>query len=201
MDGLTIALVIKTNFIGIPAERIPAHDPTEGLIWSYAVQILYNPILALVKSSVLIFLARIFGQKDWVRRFLLWLNVVNISQMVGVLFAIILQCTPVAFNWDLTIPGGHCVDRRVLYLLTAAFNILTDILIMGLPLWIFWGLRIPKRTKIALVVIFALGLLYVSTRSTVCANPNALQGNHYIDCPLDPACSGALQHSHISQLL
>ncbi|KAH6624705.1 hypothetical protein B0J18DRAFT_186795 [Chaetomium sp. MPI-SDFR-AT-0129] len=154
---------IKTNFIGIPAEKIPPHDPTEGLIWSYAVQILYNPILALVKSSVLIFLSRIFGQKDWVRRFLLWLNVVNISQMVGVFFAIILQCTPVAFNWDLTIPGGHCVDRRVLYLLTAAFNILTDILIMGLPVWIFWGLRIPKRTKIALLVIFALGLLVTIT--------------------------------------
>ncbi|KAL2135459.1 hypothetical protein VTI74DRAFT_8445 [Chaetomium olivicolor] len=56
---------IKTNLIGIPPKQVPPHDHTQGLIWAYAVQILYNPILALVKSSVLIFLSRLFGQKDW----------------------------------------------------------------------------------------------------------------------------------------
>ncbi|KAG7290729.1 hypothetical protein NEMBOFW57_000732 [Staphylotrichum longicolle] len=157
---------IKTNFIGIPREQVPSHDPTQGLIWSYAVQILYNPILALVKSSVLIFLTGLFGQKDWVRRSLLWLNVANISQMVAVFFAIVLQCTPVAFNWDPTISGGHCVDRRVLYLSTSVFNIVTDLIILGLPLWVFSSLRIPKRTKIALLVVFLLGFL-VTLTSTV----------------------------------
>jgi hypothetical protein len=158
---LTLATVIKTNFIGIPRNQVPPHDPTQGLIWGYAVQILYNPILALVKSSVMIFLSRLFGQRDWIRRFLLWLNVVNISQMVAVFFAIVLQCTPVAFNWDPTIRGGYCVDRRVLYMFSAAFNIATDILILGLPLWVFSSLRIPKRTKIALLIVFLLGFLYV----------------------------------------
>jgi len=129
------------------------------LIWQYAVQILYNPILALVKASVLIFLSRIFGQKDGVRRFLLWLNIANIAQMVAVFFAITLQCIPIAFNWDLTIRGGRCVDRRVLYTSTAAFSILTDLLILGLPLWVFSSLKIPKRTKLALLFVFLLGFL------------------------------------------
>ncbi|KAL1837086.1 hypothetical protein VTJ49DRAFT_4296 [Mycothermus thermophilus] len=154
---------IKTNFIGIPPERVPPHDPTPGLVWTYAVQILYNPILALVKSSVLIFLGRLFGQKNWIRRFLLWLNVINISQMVAVFFAILLQCIPVAFNWDPTIPGGYCVDRRVLYISTAVFNIVMDILIIGFPLWIFSKLRIPKRTKIGLLIVFTLGFLVTIT--------------------------------------
>lgn len=129
------------------------------MIWQYAVQILYNPILALVKASVLIFLSRIFGQKDGVRRFLLWLNIANIAQMVAVFFAITLQCIPIAFNWDLTIRGGRCVDRRVLYTSTAAFSILTDLLILGLPLWVFSSLKIPRRTKIALLFVFLLGFL------------------------------------------
>ncbi|KAK3302295.1 uncharacterized protein B0T15DRAFT_496765 [Chaetomium strumarium] len=154
---------IKTNFIGIPPERVPPHDRTQGLIWAYAVQILYNPILALVKSSVLIFLTRLFGQKDGVRRFLLWLNVANISQLVAVFFAIVLQCLPIQFNWDPTLRGGRCVDRRILYISTAAFNIVTDFLILGLPLWIFSSLRIPKRTKIALLVVFLLGFLVTIT--------------------------------------
>jgi hypothetical protein len=158
-DILTQATVIKTNFIGISPEQVPPHDPTQGLIWAYAVQILYNPILALVKSSVMIFLSRLFGQRDWIRRFLLWLNIANISQMVAVFFAIVLQCTPVPFNWDPTISGGYCVDRRALYIFSAAFNIATDILILGLPLWVFSSLRIPKRTKIALLIVFLLGFL------------------------------------------
>ncbi|KAK3996041.1 hypothetical protein QBC44DRAFT_366012 [Cladorrhinum sp. PSN332] len=154
---------IKTNFVGIPSAQVPPHDPTQGLIWAYAVQILYNPILALVKSSVLIFLGRIFGQKDHVRKFLLWLNVANVSQMVAVFFAITLQCTPVAFNWDFSIRGGKCVDRRVLYTATAVFNIVMDLLILGTPVVIFWKLRIRRRTKIGLLFVFLLGFLVTIT--------------------------------------
>ncbi|KAK4174124.1 hypothetical protein QBC36DRAFT_358203 [Triangularia setosa] len=154
---------IKTNFIGIPVNQVPPHDPTQGLIWAYAVQILYNPILALVKSSALIFLSRLFGQKDGVRRFLLWLNIANISQMVAVFFAIIFQCLPIAFNWDPTIRGGRCVDRRILYTCTAVINIVTDLLILGTPIWIFVKLKIPRRTKIALLFVFLLGFLVTIT--------------------------------------
>ncbi|KAK0673859.1 hypothetical protein QBC41DRAFT_391260 [Cercophora samala] len=157
---------IKTNFIGIPINQVPPHDPTQGLIWAYAVQILYNPILALVKSSALIFLSRLFGQKDGVRRFLLWLNIANISQMVAVFFAITFQCLPIAFNWDLTVRGGRCVDRRVLYTCTAVINIVTDLLILGTPIWIFARLKIPRRTKMALLFVFLLGFL-VTITSTV----------------------------------
>ncbi|KAK4456212.1 hypothetical protein QBC34DRAFT_444887 [Podospora aff. communis PSN243] len=154
---------IKTNFVGIPTDQVPQHDPTEGLIWAYAVQILYNPILALVKSSVLIFMTRLFGHTKGVARLLLWINVANISQMVAVFFAIALQCLPVPFNWDPTIRGGRCVDRRVLYVSTASFNILTDLLIIGIPLYILKGLKIPRRTKIALFFVFFLGFLVTIT--------------------------------------
>ncbi|KAL2156296.1 hypothetical protein VTH82DRAFT_1041 [Thermothelomyces myriococcoides] len=154
---------IKTNFIGIEPEEVPPHDPTQGLIWAYAVQILYSPILALVKSSVLVFLIRLFGQRRWVRRFFVCFNAANLSQMVGVFFAIIFQCIPISRNWDFTITDGYCVDRRVLYLFTAAFNIVVDILILGLPLWVFSSLKIPKRAKTALLIVFLLGFLVTIT--------------------------------------
>ncbi len=142
---------------------MPIHDPTEALIWTYAVQILYNPILALVKSSVLIFLLRLFGQKNGVRRFIIGLNIANVLQMIGIFFAITFQCFPIAFNWDPTVRGGHCVNRSILYPSTAALNILTDLMILGLPLWIFVELKIPRRSKIGLLFVFLLGFLYVLT--------------------------------------
>lgn len=137
---------------------IPVRDPTEALIWSFAVQILYNPIISLVKSSVLLFLLRLFGQKTGVRRFIIILNTINIAQMLGTLFAVIFQCTPIQFNWDPTL-NGTCIDVRILFTFTSSFNILTDLLVLGLPIWIFIDLKIPRRAKIGLLFVFLLGFL------------------------------------------
>ena len=108
---------------------------------------------------MLLFLLRLFGQRGGVRRVIIGLNAVNLLQMTGVFFAILLQCQPIAFNWDPTIRGGRCVDRRILYTSTAAFNIVTDLVVLGLPLYIFADLNIPKRTKFALLFVFLLGFL------------------------------------------
>jgi hypothetical protein len=147
---------IITNFIGIPIREIPPHDPTPGLIWNYAIQILYNPILALVKASVLLFLLRLFGQKSGVRRFILWLNAANLLNMIAVFFATVFQCFPIEKNWEPRLKGT-CVDRRILFTTNSSINILTDLLVLGLPLRIFIDLKIPRRTKIALMFVFLLG--------------------------------------------
>jgi hypothetical protein len=149
--------VIKTNYIGIRGVDIPPHDPIEPLVWTYAIQILYNPILALVKASVLIFLLRLFGEMDGVRPYVLALNTVNLLQMVAVLFANVFQCMPIERVWDPSVRGGQCLDRRILFVSTASFTILTDVLVLALPAWIFRGLNIPRRTKYALLSVFLLG--------------------------------------------
>jgi hypothetical protein len=97
-----------------------------------------------------------------VRRLVIALNVVNVMQMVAVFFAITLQCLPISFNWDLSVSNGRCVDRRILYTFTSSFNIATDLLVLGLPLWIFVDLKIPRRTKTALIFVFLLGFTYVT---------------------------------------
>lgn len=140
---------------------IPLHDPTQGALWNYVVQILYNPILALVKSSLLILLLRLFGQKPGVRRFIIWLNTINLASMVSIFFAVVFQCFPLQKAWKPRLEG-YCVDRRILFVAASAINIVLDLLILGLPLRIFVGLQIPKRTKIALMFLFLLGFLYVT---------------------------------------
>ncbi|KAJ2991078.1 hypothetical protein NUW58_g2652 [Xylaria curta] len=155
-------MFIKTNFIGISLQNIPPHDPIPGRVWNYAIEILYNPILALVKTSILLLLLRLFGQKPGVKRFIIWINTANIGMMIGVFFATVLQCIPINKTWE---PGleGTCIDRRILFTVVSSFNILSDILILALPLKIFINLKIPRRTKIALMLIFLLGFLTTIT--------------------------------------
>jgi hypothetical protein len=100
----------------------------------------------------------LFGQKPGVRRFIIWLNVVNLANMVAVFFAIVFQCFPIEKTWEPFLEG-HCVDRRILFVASSSINILTDLLVLGLPLRIFIDLKIPKRTKIALMFVFLLGFL------------------------------------------
>lgn len=142
------------------------------MIWNYAVQILYNPILALVKLSVLVFLHRLFAQVRGVKTAVLALGALTTLHMVAVAGAIIFQCTPISFNWTLAVERGACVDRRTLYVSTAVFTIVTDVLVLLLPAYIFRDLNIPKKTKIALLFVFLLGGLYVSPPSLSLLNPN-----------------------------
>ena len=137
-------------------------------MWGFAVQLLYNPILALVKASILLFLLRLFGQKRGVRQYIACVNAANAAHMVAVLFAIVFQCTPGESAWDPETffaeggsagGGAKCIDTRILFTTTAAFNILTDLLILGLPMKIFVNLKIPMRTKFALMFLFLLGIL------------------------------------------
>ncbi|KAL8927853.1 MAG: hypothetical protein Q9172_001153 [Xanthocarpia lactea] len=67
--------------------------------------------------------------------------------VIGILgFA--LQCRPVAYNWDLTIPGGRCMNREAFTKFTNVGNIVTDILILAMPISIVWSLHLPKNKKI-----------------------------------------------------
>lgn len=44
---------------------------------------------------------------------------------------------------------------------TAALTILTDVLVLALPFWVFLGLQMANKTKVALIGIFVMGGLFV----------------------------------------
>ena len=152
---------MRKNYIGVRAVDVPPwFDRQEALRWNYMVQALYNPILALVKTSVLLFLLRLSGQNKKVRMYIHALNAFNIALMIAIFFVVIFQCTPVSLAWEIVSPNppqGTCIDGGMFITSTAALTILTDILVLVLPFWIFLGLQMPRRVKWALLGVFALG--------------------------------------------
>lgn len=152
---------MKLLYVGIHFWEVPANfDPTAGLMWIYIVGAIYNPILAIVKQSVLIFLLRLGGTKDGVRAVVWIVSVFNVAEMIAVFFAVIFQCSPIAANWDLALaPTAHCFDASVFGLTTGGLTILTDLFTLAIPIYIFFDLRINKRTKMALILVFMLGFV------------------------------------------
>ncbi|CAK7230582.1 hypothetical protein SCUCBS95973_007624 [Sporothrix curviconia] len=158
-ETATTWMYMKTNFIGIHIWNVPAeYDVVQALIWNFAVQVLYNPILALVKTSMLLFLLKLGSQKPGVRTCIHILNALNLSLMVAIFLVVIFQCAPIRYNWDTTIEG-HCVAQGTFYVATAALTIFTDVLNLALPFWVFLDLKMPTRVKIALLFVFLLGAI------------------------------------------
>ncbi|KAK1542027.1 integral membrane protein [Colletotrichum paranaense] len=163
--ALSIALAIgsiicmKELYIGIHYWDVPLPmNPTTGMIWIYIVGAVYNPILALVKQSVLIFLIRFSGVKDVVR-YVVWATATfNLALMIATFVAVIFQCTPIEKNWKPTL-AGSCLEQFSFGISTACLTILTDLVSVGLPFYIFLGLKMQKKRKIGLMIVFMLGIM------------------------------------------
>ncbi|KAK4097888.1 hypothetical protein N658DRAFT_258067 [Parathielavia hyrcaniae] len=153
-------MYIKLNYFGWRQEDVPPFDPSPGMFWFYLAQLFYNPILALVKASVLCFLLRLGGQKPGVKYAIHFLNAFNGLQAVAIFLVAALQCLPVAANWDFALraePSTTCIDNSF-HVIISCITILTDFAVVLLPFWIFLGLKMPRGAKIAVLGIFMLGL-------------------------------------------
>jgi hypothetical protein len=69
-----------------------------------------------------------------------------------------LNCLPLAKFWDDTVKG-FCLDKKALWFSNSAIHIFTDILILVYPMPVLKNLQVPRRQKIALMAVFALGAL------------------------------------------
>ncbi|KAB5536224.1 hypothetical protein GE09DRAFT_1226951 [Coniochaeta sp. 2T2.1] len=150
-------IYIKVEYIGIHNVDIPPHDTHHPIFINYIGGLIYNPILSLVKVSVLIFLLRLAGTRPAVKATIWALMIFTICMMIAIFFSVVFVCQPVHYNWDPSIKDGKCFDKRPFSIWTAAVAIFTDILVLALPFWIFLGLRTAPKAKIALLCCFGLG--------------------------------------------
>lgn len=67
-----------------------------------------------------------------------------------------LTCVPVVKFWDETVPG-FCFDKGALWFSNSGIHIFTDLLILIYPMPALKTLQLPKRQKLALMGVFALG--------------------------------------------
>ena len=47
------------------------------------------------------------------------------------------------------------------HVVISALTIFTDVLVVALPVWIVWGLKMRPAVKFAVMIVFLLGLGYV----------------------------------------
>lgn len=83
------------------------------------------------------------------------------------IFIITFACSPREAYWDPVIKKSRCINIHANVLSRCVYNIVSDIIILIIPSTIVWKLWIPTKKKIEIVLLFAIGLLYVGKNPMV----------------------------------
>jgi hypothetical protein len=76
----------------------------------------------------------------------------------GILLGFLI-CHPVEANWNPMLYGAQCGDQTMTFAAVGAADVITDLLILLVPIPILMKLRLPRRNKIGLLAIFCMGIL------------------------------------------
>ncbi|KAK6219176.1 hypothetical protein LQW54_002425 [Pestalotiopsis sp. IQ-011] len=67
-------------------------------------------------------------------------------------------CKPIAFNWDTTIAGGKCGNTLASWKSTGIVNIVTDVIILLLPVPSLCKVQMVLYKKLVIIAMFTLGV-------------------------------------------
>lgn len=126
-------------------------------------RISYALFLWILKLCLLTFYTRFVGPLSWGRAVIRTLWWVILATFIAVVAATLTECRPLSLAWQLALPEDRdkC-SRGLANLLTmASFNILTDLALIVLPFPMLRHIRLDRKAKIQLSIIFGIGTLVV----------------------------------------
>ncbi len=106
-----------------------------------------------------------------------------IAYMIATTASAIWQCNPISGAWDKS-SNPTCISLTKNWYANAGYSIATDVIILLLPMQPIWSSKLPVNQKRALMLVFALGGLYVVSSGILIRThhmTNACQRHHYLD--------------------
>ena len=150
------ALNIYWVHLGLGQHIAQINTSTTDLIRvMYPVNLVYNAVLTLIKLSVLMFYARVFKIVRTYQIALWFAGFIVVAWGITLFFTTLLACIPIEKNWDSSVPG-HCIERCYTLLIP---NILTDFILLILPMPTLWSIQLSLPRRIGLCGLFAAGYL------------------------------------------
>lgn len=136
-------------------------NPPIVLLWGkylVAISILYFGSVNIPKVAILALYHRLFPNRNI--RIAVWIVLgVLVALTISTVISGLAACRPFAANWNPSLPGAHCIDKEAFFRYGSIPNILTDIVMLILPVRIVWNLHTTTRLKIGLTATFMVGSL------------------------------------------
>lgn len=152
----------KIGGVGRHVEFVEEEHPKQLTGWAQSIlafELIYFTSVALPKLGIICLYLRIFNWKGATRTAAWVLFALTAMTSVSLVVAACFQCTPIAFWWDRTIPGGRCFDVQGFFHAQALPGFVLDLAIMALPMQTIWHLKMPLVKRMALVAVFLVASL------------------------------------------
>ncbi|KAF2713471.1 hypothetical protein K504DRAFT_398700 [Pleomassaria siparia CBS 279.74] len=145
--------------VGHHLEYLEENEPQKVLTWGkylLTLATLYFVTVMVPKIAVLALYKRIFPARS-VQIIIYLLGGILIGGAIANVVTSLAACKPFKANYNPTLPGAKCIDKEAFYVWTSVPNIITDVIMLVLPLPIVWNLHNTKRIKVALTFTFLVG--------------------------------------------
>ena len=154
--GFTVGLGLATRW-GLGRHLLLISDPQSLAQSNISDEVFYGLAIATIKLSILLLYLRIFPSTKFHIAVYITAFIV-LGWMLSDVFGSIFQCTPIAGQWDPALAVGmKCIDYGKFVLALGVINIITDFLILGLPIPIIWKLQMKSNRKLYTIGMFAAG--------------------------------------------
>lgn len=134
-------------------------DKVTALHWNVVINALTPWICTLPKFAIIMTLRRIlnYGKKT---TWLFWgLALSSQATVLGQMIWGLVQCQPVAFQWDTSIQGGTCADIHIyIYLagFTYVYSTILDVFFALYPVPFVMRLNMPLKTRIGVAASLSI---------------------------------------------
>lgn len=143
--------------MGIHADKVPMDDIVQMAKFLVVAEVLYVYNLVWTKLSILLMYYRIF-HFGYFKKWAYGIGAFIIAWVITITFLFIFICVPVQKLWYSELPG-HCINQVGTWIANAASTIISDLVILLLPLPQVWSLQLRVTEKIAVTLAFSLGFL------------------------------------------
>ncbi|CRK25898.1 hypothetical protein BN1708_014364 [Verticillium longisporum] len=156
---LTIRSFAHT-YMGVHAWEIPFEKFQDfALFAAYINSIVYTIPTCFSKVVILLFLKDINNSQQWYRWSVCAAMFIVVGSSTAILFSSLFPCQPFRKAFDLTVRPevGSCIDRQAMFQATASLGVVTDVIIIGIPIPMVLRLHMSKAKKAGLLLMFIIG--------------------------------------------
>ncbi|KAI1283471.1 hypothetical protein F5Y07DRAFT_349786 [Xylaria sp. FL0933] len=121
-------------------------------IWYFATITITK--LAICKLYLTIFPKQIISVILYITAFVL------IATPVATTISLLAACRPFSANWGPShVQNTHCLNKEAIFVWGTIPNIVTDVILLAVPLPVIWKLQVTTKVKLALSFTFIIGSL------------------------------------------
>ncbi|BDD62732.1 hypothetical protein MAP00_007694 [Monascus purpureus] len=155
--GLTVS---EVHFgLGYHSYNLPHEELGQQLKRLWSSFPFYNASLSFTRFSILFQYLRIFPNHSFRLACFIVMGIVG-SFSIWTIVSGFLHCNPISDFWTESDPG-YCLSFEGVWVFNSVMNIVTDLILLALPMYPLAQLQLPKPQKIGLMLMFSMGGLVV----------------------------------------